>query len=1260
MSEVANLWVTLRAETAPFTRGLGDAAAKGESFTQRMGGVGGMMTKVGKATTVAGLGIAAVSIKMAGDFQASMQKLVTTAGESQSNLGKVSSGIKSIAVQTGTGTKELSDGMYMVESAGFHGASGLNVLKAAAEGARAEQAPLPEVTNAVTSALKSYHLPASAAVQITNQMIAAVGHGKMTFGEFAGSLSTVLPIAASAHLSFAQVGGAIATLTNHGTSAREATQELAFTIRSLQAPNNVAVQEMQRLGISSNDVSTKLGQRGLTGTIDMLQKAVLSHMGPAGTVLLNAFNTSKQAAADANTMISQMPKSIQALAESYSKGSISMGDWRKTLKGLPADQANLLSQYAGLINKSHGFNQQLKNGGPASETYNAAMKKIMGGATGLNTALMLGGENAKDFNKNVAAVGEAGKHAGKDVEGWAQTQKTFNVQMAQLKERVETTAITIGTKLIPVVTSVIGFFAQHQAATKALAVVIGAVLAGAVLKFVGGALSPLVKGIGGAIKGTANLARGFLSAEAAASDSTGKIGSFGGAIRTGVDAAVSGVKTAGSAVKDLASAWGSALATGGKMAWTSMVSGLKAVGTAMKTASLAALEFSKSMLTSAVSALRTAAAWVAEKVALVATTVAEKAAAVAQWALDAAMNASPITIVILALIALVAAVVYAYNHFSWFRTGVQAAWSGIVAAGKAAWAALKAVFDAIVGALASAVGHAVSAWHSIASAFSNGYHQAVAVGSLLLGWVKALPGRIVGLLAALGGWLASQASSAWNSFKNAAVNKALELVSWVRSIPRQITSALGNLGSLLFNAGASVISGLISGIKSALGGLGDALGSVTSFITSHKGPPEYDRVMLTPAGQMIMQGLMDGLNSRLPHLAATTAAVGQTVQDSFANNLGIASPSKVFRSLGIYLNEGLVDGITGSTARVKSATRRLESLLMETYNRVSDLRGTRGVSNRWVNAHEATLRHLESYVGREDRLLRSLAARRDAITPRIKAAQKALAAVQKQWNAEVKTVASGIMQGFSIITTAPQEGFAMSAADVVNHMQDQMAKATQFAAELQTLQRKGLSATLIQQLASAGVDQGGATAAALAGATKGQIAQLNKLQSATQSAANGVGAAVADSMYGAGLHSAQGLVKGLQSQQAAIERQMMKIAESMQKAIKKALGIRSPSRVFEEIATWIPKGLAKGVDGSAYHATDSVNRLAGAMAGAGVRGSAGLAMAGGSGGTTVVHQHYEFHIEGNVRTIDGLAKDVEAAFLRRGMRNSQTYPSYRR
>ncbi|MFD0393331.1 phage tail tape measure protein [Streptomyces nogalater] len=214
--------------------------------------------------------------------------------------------------------------------------------------------------------------------------------------QFSGSLATVLPIASANHIKFEEVAGALATLTQHGTSAREGTQELASTIRSLASPNNVAAQTMARFGLSATDVSTKIGERGLTGTLDLLTTTVLSKMGPSGKILLSTFNDSKQAAEDATIMIREMPKSIQGLARSYSDGSISLGDWRKALKGLTPSQANLLQQYATLQNKSHGFNDALKRGGPTATTYTDAIRRMTGGAIGLNTTLQLTGRALRD------------------------------------------------------------------------------------------------------------------------------------------------------------------------------------------------------------------------------------------------------------------------------------------------------------------------------------------------------------------------------------------------------------------------------------------------------------------------------------------------------------------------------------------------------------------------------------------------------------------------------------------------------------------------------------------------------------------------------------------------------------------------------------------------------------------------------------------------------------------------------------------------
>ncbi|WP_319186498.1 aggregation-promoting factor C-terminal-like domain-containing protein [Streptomyces scabiei] len=74
--------------------------------------------------------------------------------------------------------------------------------------------------------------------------------------------------------------------------------------------------------------------------------------------------------------------------------------------------------------------------------------------------------------------------------------------------------------------------------------------------------------------------------------------------------------------------------------------------------------------------------------------VAMKVWTVVQWALNAAISANPIGLIILALVALVAAGIYAFNKFPWFRDLVLKAWDGIKTASMWLWGkALKPFFE---------------------------------------------------------------------------------------------------------------------------------------------------------------------------------------------------------------------------------------------------------------------------------------------------------------------------------------------------------------------------------------------------------------------------------------------------------------------------------------------------------------------------------------------------------------------------------------
>lgn len=80
--------------------------------------------------------------------------------------------------------------------------------------------------------------------------------------------------------------------------------------------------------------------------------------------------------------------------------------------------------------------------------------------------------------------------------------------------------------------------------------------------------------------------------------------------------------------------------------------------------------------------------------------IATKLATAATWLWDAALDANPIGIVVIAIAALVAGVIYCYTHFQVFRDVVNNAWTVIEAVSLFVWnTVLKPIFDDISGTL---------------------------------------------------------------------------------------------------------------------------------------------------------------------------------------------------------------------------------------------------------------------------------------------------------------------------------------------------------------------------------------------------------------------------------------------------------------------------------------------------------------------------------------------------------------------------------
>lgn len=345
----------------------------------------------------------------------------------------------------------------------------------------------------------------------------------------------------------------------------------------------------------------------------------------------------------------------------------------------------------------------------------------------------------------------------------------------------------------------------------------------------------------------------------------------------------------------------------------------------------------------------------------------------------------------------------------------------------------------------------------------------------------------------------------------------------------------------------SKVTGLIAYVRGMPGRILGALSSLGNLLHSK--------------GVAVVQGLWRGISSMGGWLKGQLMSFARNmIPGPIAKALGISSPSKVTTEQGKWIAKGLAVGLTGGSKQVRSAADKVAAIIRK------------GLAPGKARASAL------AKVSSGSKQLIALANREVTLAARMKTATKSLADQIKARDKLAQDVRKGVLDSAKI--TANTSGGPVNAQTLLAQLTAKMNQAKTWATQLATLRKKGVRSDLIAQIAQDGVEQGSAAATALSMASKGEISQINATQAQLVTAATAAGDTAGTAMYGAGIQAAQGLVKGLRSQQKAIEKQMTTIALSMTKAIKKSLKIKSPSQLMaDQVGAMIPAGIVAGMAG---------------------------------------------------------------------------------
>lgn len=356
--------------------------------------------------------------------------------------------------------------------------------------------------------------------------------------------------------------------------------------------------------------------------------------------------------------------------------------------------------------------------------------------------------------------------------------------------------------------------------------------------------------------------------------------------------------------------------------------------------------------------------------------LANEGATIAQWAMNAAMNANPIGLIVSIIAGLVAAVIALWTTNEDFRNAVIEIWNNIKEVGIACWEAICTFFTETIpnawnslvtwlqgipewfGELWENVLAKFEEWgNNVSNFFTNTIPQWI---ENVFNWFNELPYKIG---YALGYVLASIVQWGVDTWNYLATNVPIwisNVVTFFSQLPGQIWNWLVNAynnvvswGSNMFSkaieVGSNFISNIITWVQQLPGRfstwLNDTISKVGSFASNlgsralQAGQNMVNNIVnavknlpskMKEIGKNIVEGVWNGITGMGSWISSKVSGFFSGIVDGAKKALGIHSPSRVFKDqVGKYIAEGVGVGIEENSSGVMDQVRKMNDGILD-------------------------------------------------------------------------------------------------------------------------------------------------------------------------------------------------------------------------------------------------------------------------------------------------------------------------------------------